>query len=245
MNRVRDKVALVTGAGSAVGRACALRLAAEGAAVFATDSAEAAARATAEQIGKSNGRAQHAAQQVADATGWTATLDAVKRAYGRLDIVVNAAQVYLKKSIRDTTLADVRAIEDTNFVGCWLAAKHALPMMREGGARGSFVFVSSVLGQVGLADAAAYGAIAGAIRIFIQSVALECGAKNDGIRANAVLAGPEPLHGLSSPAGPLALPQALQGSAETIAETVVYLASDESRFVTASAIVIDDGYSAA
>lgn len=247
MDRVKGKVAIVTGVGNPIGRVCATLLAQEGAAVMATDAGEQAAAATGALIRGRGGRAEHRAHDVADAEAWRQVVAATEQAFGRIDIVVNAAQAYLKKSIRDTSLAELRKLDDVNFVGCWLGAKYAIPAMRASGG-GSFISVTSVTGQIGVADAAAYGALAGAVRIFTQSLALECGEKKDGIRVNAILAGPEAIAALPVSAGGVDgvtdMPAPLGDSEHTIGQAMIFLAADEARFVTASAIVIDQDYSA-
>lgn len=259
--RVDGKCALITGAASGIGRATARLLAAEGARVAVTDLHEAAARAVVDEIRAAGGEALPLALDVTDEAAWTATIQTVTAAWGRLEILVANAGIPLGKPVTETSLADWRRVMAVNVDGVFLAVKHALPLMRQGG-KGSIVILSSAAGLKGLANASAYCASKGAVRLFAKSVALECAAQRDGIRVNSVHPGGvetpiwqksalwEPLlrrHGSEEAVWQAlcsGVPLQRFAAADEIAQAVLYLASDEAAYVTGAELVIDGGYSA-
>ncbi|MDR3506565.1 MAG: glucose 1-dehydrogenase [Caulobacteraceae bacterium] len=265
MGRVNGKVALVTGAASGIGRACAEALAAEGAAVVITDVQHAAGEALAAEITAGGGKAIYLPQDVTSEDVWIATIAAIKDQFGRLDVLVNNAGIGLGGLITDMTLADFRRQQAINVEGVFLGTKHALPLMRAGGG-GSIINMSSVAGIKGAPNLAAYSATKGAVRLFTKATALECAAMQDGVRANSVHPGiiETPIWdsisagmGASAAGASIAPPGAnridldaitavatplgVKGWPKDIALGVVYLASDESRYVTGTELIIDGG----
>ncbi|BBK31316.1 NAD(P)-dependent dehydrogenase (short-subunit alcohol dehydrogenase family) [Stella humosa] len=248
--RVAGKVALVTGAGGGLGRAFCRALAGEGAQVVATDRDLAAAAATADECG---GLAL--ALDVTDEAAWIATMAEVARRLGRLDVLVNNAGIAILNTIEDTTIEEWRLTMGVNLDGVFLGCKHGIGLMKATG--GSIINLSSVSGLVGGHNLAAYNASKGGVRLLTKSVALHCARAGYGIRCNSV----HPsfvntpmvdgmLAGAPDPEGTrrrLArqIPLGRMGETDDIAPLVVYLASDESRFVTGSEMVVDGGLTAA
>jgi len=261
--RVDGKVALVTGAASGIGRACAERLAAEGAKVVLTDLTDEAGAAAAAEIGEAGGQASYLHQDVTDEDQWAQIIDAVRKAHGRLDIMVNNAGIGLGGSVLDMSLADFRKQMAVNVEGVFLGVKHALPLMRHSGDGGSIINMSSVAGLKGAASLAGYCASKGAVRLFTKAVAVDCAAAGDKVRVNSVHPGiiETPIWdtiigtgGPGSNAGPqraasldamasVATPLGFMGDPADIADGVLWLASSESRYVTGAELVIDGGLS--
>ena len=249
MGRVQDKVALVTGGASGIGAACATALAREGAAVVITDLQDAKGAALVEAVTRSGGRARYLRHDVTSEEAWVGVIAEVKAAHGRLDILVNNAGIGIScPSITTMSLEDFRRQQAVNVEGVFLGVKHGLAFMREAGHGGSIINISSVAGLKGSPTLAAYSATKGAVRLLSKSVALECGAARDGVRVNSVhpgiietpiLARHRPGRGGSgSNAGPdldalsaMAVPMGVKGLPDDIANGVVWLASEESRYV--------------
>lgn len=247
--RVAGKVVLVTGAGGGLGRGFCAMLAAEGAIVVATDRDAAAAEAVAADAG---GAAF--ALDVSEEAAWTRCIAAIGERFGRLDGLVNNAGIAMLKSIEETSLDDWRLTMGVNLDGVFLGCKHALPLMKTTG--GSIVNISSVSGIIGGHNLAAYNASKGGVRLLTKSVALHCARMGYGIRCNSVhpsfvetpmvetmIAATEDAERARQrlvrqvPLGRIATPA-------DIAPLVVYLLSDESRFVTGSEMVVDGGVTA-
>jgi 3(or 17)beta-hydroxysteroid dehydrogenase len=245
MARVQDKVAIVTGAASGIGRGCARRLIAEGATVVCTDRDERGAQVAAE-LGATFRRLD-----VTDEAGWQAVVDETVRVFGRLQILVNAAGVAVWGDIEKTTLEQWRFVNAVNAEGTFLGCRTALGAMKATG--GSIVNISSVAGLVADADAPAYCASKGAVRLLTKSVALHAARCGYNVRCNsvhpsfidtpmvdAVCAQSPKMRTLVEKAAPLGR----IGEVDDVAHAVVYLASDESKFVTGSELVVDGGLTA-
>ena len=257
MAQLTGKIALVTGGASGIGAACAKRLAAEGATVVLTDVQDHKGEALAAEIG---GASRYLHHDVTSEDAWIEVIAAVKRDFGRLDIVVNNAGIAITAaSITQMSLADFRRQQAVNVDGVFLGCKHALPLMREAGNGGSIINMSSVAGLKGSPTLAAYSATKGAVRLFTKAVALECAAAKDGVRVNSVHPGiietpiwqaivPTGAPGANAPPdldalSTMAVPLGVKGMPEDIAAGVLWLASDESRYVTGMEMVIDGGLS--
>jgi NAD(P)-dependent dehydrogenase (short-subunit alcohol dehydrogenase family) len=253
--RVQGKVALVTGGASGIGRGCAERLAAEGATVVITDLQDAKGAEVVDGIAKAGGRADYLHHDVTDEQAWADVIGQVKAKHGRLDILVNNAGIGLGGSIIDMTLADWRRQTAVNLDGVFLGVKHVIPLMRQGGG-GSIVNMSSVAGLKGAPTLAGYCATKGGVRLFTKAVAMECANAKDGIRVNSVHPGiiETPIWLTVAPTGTneapdldalsqMAVPLGMKGVPEDIANGVLWLASDESRYVTGAELVIDGGLS--
>jgi 3(or 17)beta-hydroxysteroid dehydrogenase len=253
MNRVKGKVALVTGAGMGLGRATSLLLAAEGAKVAVSDIDENAARETAEMIALNGGESLHHRHDVSELEDWGPVIASVERTFGRLDVLVNNAGIAIAKNIEDTSLEEWRRTMAINLDGVFFGCQQAIaPMKRSGG--GSIVNISSIDGIIGEAELAAYCASKGGVRTLTKAVAVHCAEKRYGIRCNSIHPGyiwtPQTENYLrdlgkleSEKAKALARhPIGFLGEPNDIAYMVLYLACDESKFVTGSEMVVDGGY---
>src|SRR5260221_8413392 len=256
--RVQGKVALVTGAASGIGRACALLLGKEGATVVVTDIQDDAGKDCAAKIKHAGGDAVYLRHDVANEEAWVGVITEVKNRFGRLDVLVNNAGIAIAGPITEMSLADWRKQESINLDGVFLGVKHSLPLMRASGG-GSIVNISSLAGLKGSANLAGYCATKGGVRLFSKAVALECAQLRDNIRVNSVHPGvietPIWLGIIPSVGEPGAnapdldqlsqtfVPVGKKGVPDDIAAGVLYLASDESRYMTGSELVIDGGLS--
>jgi 3(or 17)beta-hydroxysteroid dehydrogenase len=255
MDRVAGKVALVTGGGLGLGRASALLLAREGAKVVVTDVKEAEGRAAADDIIDAGGEAIFIRHDVVSEAEWAGAIEMALSRFAKLDILVNNAGVALGADVETTTLEQWRWLMSINLDGVFLGTKCAIPAMRKSGG-GSIVNLSSIEGLIGDPNLAAYNASKGGVRIFTKSAALHCAKAGYKIRVNSVHPGyiwtpmvENYLAAQPDPAGAkLALcglhPIGHLGEPDDIAYGVLYLASDESKFVTGAELVIDGGYTA-
>lgn len=254
--RVAGKLALVTGAASGIGRASARLLAREGACIIAADLDPVGGATLVAELGEG---ADHAflSLDVSDEQGWMAVAAEVRRRFGRLNILVNNAGVALPPApVTELSLDAWRRVMAVNADGVFLGTKHALPLLRESGG-GSIVNVSSIAGIHPSANASAYAASKGAVRLFTKAVALECAAARDGVRVNSIHPGlidtaiwesllPATAEGVSRGAAlealaASAIPLGRVGEVEEIAAGVLWLASDESSYMTGGELVIDGG----
>jgi NAD(P)-dependent dehydrogenase (short-subunit alcohol dehydrogenase family) len=251
MGRLQDKVALITGAASGIGRATAERFAEEGARLAVSDRKDDALAETTTRLTDAGGTVLALHLDVTREEEWTAALAAVDRRFGRLDVLVNNAGYGALKSIADTSFDDWRSLIAVNLDSVFLGVKHAIPLMARGGG-GSIVNVSSIRALVAGEGSGAYCAAKAGVHLFTKVAALECAAAQNGIRVNSVHPGfvDTPLTApqlgneewrrrslAKTPAGRLAAPR-------EIADAILYLASDESSFVNAAALVVDGGFTA-
>lgn len=252
--RVAGKVALVTGAAMGLGAAIARALAREGAAVMLTDREVAAGEAAAAEILAAGGKAAFRAHDVTVEADWEAAVAATEQAFGGLDILVNNAGISGGMlPLMEHALDDWRRIMAVNLDGVFLGLRHAGPaMVKRGG--GSVVNLASILGKVGLANAAAYCASKGGVTLLTKAAAIEWAPLH--IRVNSVHPGfidtpmvANALHALENGnemrvALMAAHPLGRFGVPTEIADAVLFLASDESRFMTGAELVVDGGYTA-
>ena len=247
--RLAGKTALITGAASGIGRACAALFHAEGARVVATDR-------NAEGLAETKAFVDLAlTQDVTNEERWREVVDAVVAAFGRLDVLVNSAGIALKGDIETATLDDWRKTQAVNVEGTFLGCREAIRVMKEKGG-GSIVNLSSVAGIIGDAQSAAYCASKGAVRLMTKSAALHCGRAGYNIRLNSVHPSfadtPMVQDLIASARNPervreglaRAAPMGRMGRAEEVAMTILFLASDESSFTTGAEIVVDGGLTA-
>lgn len=246
MGRVQGKVALVTGGASGLGAADSAALAREGAAVVVTDVNLASAQKVADEIG--NG-AIALTLDVSSEGQWVAVLAEIESRFGRLDVLVNNAGVVLNADVEDTSLEKFRWVNSIMTDGVFLGMKHAIPLMNKGDG-GSIINMSSVGALLGYPIYFAYSAAKGAVRSMTKSVAVMAQVKGYKIRCNSVHPGAietpmvqqaegRPGQVQEIPAG--VLPFGTPGHPDDVAALVVFLASDESRFITGAELVIDNG----
>ena len=253
MGRVAGKVALVTGAALGIGKASALMLAREGAKMVVSDLKQAEGEAVAQAIRDAGGEAifvQHDASKEPD---WERAIAATFDAFGKLNIVVNNAGIALSKNVEETTLAEWRRVQDINLDGVFLGTRFGIEALKKSGG-GSIINLSSIEGLIGDPNLAAYNASKGGVRIFTKSAALHCAQAGYGIRINSVhpayiwtpLVQELAQHEESDAYKRLVSlhPIGHLGEPDDIAYGILYLASDESKFVTGSELVIDGGYTA-
>jgi 3(or 17)beta-hydroxysteroid dehydrogenase len=251
--RVEGKVALVTGAASGLGKAAALMLVREGARVVVTDRDEAGAKDVATSLGEAARVWKLDVTQEAD---WVRVVDETLATFGRLDVVVNNAGIGIAKDIESLSLEEWRLVHAVNLDGVFLGCKHAVRGMRKCGARGSIINISSVAGLVGVENVPAYCSSKGGVRLLTKSVALHCARKGYGIRCNSIhptFIETPMVEELASLGGdPVAgkarltrmIPLGRMGEPNDVAYAVVYLASDESKLMTGSELVVDGGATA-
>ncbi len=257
--RVAGKVAIVTGGASGIGRACALRLAAEGASVMVTDIQDDLGATTVAAITDKGGTAEFLHHDVTSEDEWRAVVAATVASLGGVHVLVNNAGIAIGGSIVTMTLADWQRQQSINLDGVFLGIKHCIPAMRESGS-GSIINMSSVAGLKGSASLAAYNATKGGVRLLTKGVALECAQNRWPIRLNSVHPGiidtpiwtkinPEfsddGSHIIDADAlASIAVPSGVLGSANDVANGVLFLASDDSSYMTGTELVIDGGISA-
>ena len=254
--RVEGKIALVTGGASGIGRGCAERLAQEGARVVLTDIDETLGNQVCDAIVAAGGSASFARHDVVDEEAWHAVVADVVAQHGGLDVLVNNAGIGVGGSIVDFSLADWQRQQAINLDGVFLGVRTAIPAMRDSGG-GSIVNISSVAGIKGSAILAAYNATKGGVRLFTKGVALECATSGWNIRVNSVHPGvidtpiwdkvnPELLEAGENTTDLDAMaegvPMGVVGTPLDIANGCLFLASDESKYITGSELIIDGGY---
>ena len=253
MNRVKGKVAIITGASSGLGKADALLLAGEGAKVVVADTNEIDGKAVAEQISREGGEAIFLEHDVSTETSWRDLIKNTLAKFGRLDVLVNSAGVFFGKSIEETSLKEWKWLMSVNLDGVFLGIKYAIGAMKDNGG-GSIINMSSAGGIVGTVDAAAYDASKGGVRLLTKAAALECSkaGHNYNIRVNSIHPGvmKTPMNEAMRKDETISEimlqwhPIGHFGEADDIAYGVLYLASDESKFVTGAELVIDGGWTA-
>ncbi len=245
--RLSGKVALISGAARGMGESEARLFAREGAQVVLGDILEDQGRAAVESIAQQGGTATFVPLDVTRAQDWQRAVETVEQTYDRLDILVNNAGIVRMAPLDETSLETWNEVIDVNQTGVFLGMKHAVPAMRRAGG-GSIVNISSIAGLIGLPNIPAYQASKGAVRILTKSAAVQYA--TDKIRVNSVHPGRIETP-MTAPLAPerremlLRLtPLGRDGTAEEVAYGVLYLASDESSYVTGAELVIDGGYTA-
>ncbi|HEY1795846.1 MAG TPA: SDR family NAD(P)-dependent oxidoreductase [Stellaceae bacterium] len=254
MGQVGGKVALVTGGASGIGAASAETLAREGAKVVVGDVDEARAGTVVAAIEAAGGDGAFLRLDVTDEANWQTVVAEIEARHSRLDILFANAGIGIgAPSIVDMTLAEWRRQTAVNLDGVFLSVKYCLPLMRRSGG-GSIVVTSSIAGLRGSPILAGYCATKGGVRLFAKAIAMECAARGDGVRVNSVHPGiidtpiweKDLAAGRNAPLdvaemGRLGAPLGRVGTAQDIANAVLFLASDQSSYITGAELVIDGG----
>jgi len=256
--RCEGKLALVTGAAQGLGRAHCIRLAQEGARVLATDINGDGAAETAEIVNaeQGDGTAFAIAHDVTDPAAWDKAIEAAREQLGGLNVLVNNAGIGVPGNIESCDFEDWKRCFAINVDSIFHGCQKALPLMREH-APGSIVNISSIAGLIASDTMPAYNSSKAAVWMLSKSIALHCAKKNMQIRCNSVhptfvdtpiLDGTAKAHSLEKNVllEKLArqIPLKFVGEPNDVANAVVYLASDESRFMTGAEIKLDGGISA-
>jgi len=244
--RLQNKVAIITGAARGIGAEIARLFAHEGAKVILADILEEQGQQVASEISDAGGQSLFLRLDVTSEEGWAQTVDEAVGRYGTLDVLVNNAAVLEPRTVEETTVDGWDWVMAVNAKGTFLGTRAAILAMRRSGG-GSIVNVSSISGMIGGDWVTAYTASKGAIRLFTKSAAIQYA--KEGIRVNSLHPGPvetdmltdafEDLDALRSRAS--RIPLGRFGSPEDMAYGALYLASDESSYVTGSELVVDGG----
>ena len=249
MGRLEGKTALVTGAASGIGLQTSIRLAEEGARVMMTDINLEEGLQQAEKLGAN---ATFLKLDITEEEEWISVLDETVKRFDRLDILVNSAGMVLIADVEQITLEEWRKVHAVNLDGTFLGCKHGVRVMKEFGA-GSIINLSSVSGMIGGFNLAAYNSSKGAVRMLTKSVALHCARAGYGIRCNSIHPtfietpmlesmirdSPDPEKARQTLVRQVPLRRI--GKPNDVANMIVYLASDESTFITGTEMVIDGG----
>ena len=257
MGRVSGKVALITGGASGIGREAAVRLVEEGARVLVTDINQIDGEAVAKSLGSNGAFARH---DVTKEEEWVIATQKALEVFGRLDILVNSAGIGTMNSVEDCSLEEWRHVMAVNGDGVFLGCKYGVAAIKQTstseGLGGSIINISSVSGLIGGHNLAAYNASKGAVRLLSKSVALHCARKGYNIRCNSVhptfIDTPMVRAMFEDADDPDRVRQKLSrqvplghiGEPNDIAWAIVYLASDESKFMTGAELVVDGGITA-
>lgn len=265
MSEFEGKAVLITGAGSGIGRATSLTFATHGGHVWVTDFDKAGADRTVELIAETGGQATAVKLDVRLEEEWEAAFALTDAHETALTTVINCAGKSILADSFSMTLEQLRLVMAINLEGAFLGMKHGIPRIAQSGG-GAVVNISSIMGIKGKARMAAYCGAKGAVRMMTKAIALECADLRNKVRVNSVHPGvvdtpawrkhdakeASMLAGSAGTAGTLdahevaksLVPIGVAASAEEIAETVRFLASDAARHITGAEIVIDGGMTA-
>lgn len=263
MNRVDGKIAIVTGGARGLGAASAKRLAEGGAQVVVTDLREELGAKTVAEINEAGGNAIFLTQDTASEEQWIEVVAKTKEHFGGVDVLLNNAGIGTGSRIDKMELKDWQHMMSINLEGVFLGMKHCIPPMRERASKweggGSIINVSSIMGFIGAPGSTAYCASKGGVRIATKAAALECGQLGFNIRVNSIHPGYMETEGLLSALRAIAkgggddareaarqdmlkaTPIGRLGKPKDIANGVLFLASDDSSFITGTELVIDGG----
>ncbi len=245
--QLAGKVAIVTGGASGIGAATVKRFVEEGAKVLSTDVQEELGRSAAKEAG-----ALFIVQDVSDPEGWDRVMAKVQREFGRLDILVNNAGIVIGKNIEDVDLDSWHHLLGINLTGVMLGCQKAIAMMKKnpGGSSGSIINIASTSAFAALPGDVTYTASKSAVRMLSKSVAVHCAHNNLNIRCNNLIPGAthtaiidtaaEMVPGMVEIAAAMS-PMKRIGQGSDLAAAVVFLAGDDSSFVTGSDLLVDGG----
>jgi len=257
MNRITDKIYLLTGAANGLGEASARLLAKEGGKVFLTDIDEERGNIVSQEINNSGFQAHFIKHDVTSEDDWANVFKRINDEYGKLDVLVNNAGGGTYNNVETLTLEDWRNILTLNMDGTFIGTQMAIKTMKGSGG-GSIINMSSVAGLVGSPNLVAYSTAKAGIKLFTKSVAVHCGAQKYNIRVNSVHPGliktasgmemATKATGMNIEEAEAAFasmhPIGRIGQPDDIANMVLFLASDESSFATGCEFVVDGGYTA-
>ena len=250
MARLEGKVAIISGGAKGQGAMEARMFAREGAKVVIGDLLDAEGRAVAAEIAEAGGDCTYVHLDVTSEDGWRAAVETAVSEYGKVDVLVNNAGILMNGRVENTTEEEWDAVMDINAKGVFFGTKAVIAEMRKAGG-GSIVNISSIAGMVGSPNYVAYNASKGAVRLLTKSTAVQYG--REGIRANSIHPGPidtdmiriswqDPSRGPEETIARTLLGR--MGTVEDIANGALFLASDESSFMTGSELVMDGGVTA-
>ncbi len=253
--RLQHKVALITGGGAGLGAATAKRFAEEGALVVVTDIKLDGAERVASGIRASGGRCEARLQDVTDEALWDTIVEEIVATHGGLHVLVNNAGIAIPANVEQATIEDWRTTQAVNGESVFLGTRAAIKVMKDCG--GSIVNISSIEGIIGEANVPAYNYSKAGVRVFTKSAALHCAKEGYPIRVNSV----HPGYILTAmvEAGLASVPEEVRiemttrlqreipmggcmGEPLDIANGCLFLASDESKYMTGAELVIDGGY---
>ncbi|WP_336789081.1 SDR family NAD(P)-dependent oxidoreductase [Paenibacillus sp. MMO-177] len=246
--RLEGKVAIITGAGTGIGKSTALRFAKEGAKVVVTDINEASVQQTADEVKKLGGEALAIRHDVGSEDNWIQVVDEAVKAFGTIDVLFNNAGIYVIKPLFDTTVEDWNRLMNINVTSVFLGMKHVIPVMLKQ-QRGSVINASSIAGIGGSPNHVLYGASKGAVRTMTKDVAMEFATQ--GVRVNSIHPGyintamvdyaAATTHRDKEALGQAVSPLGRVGNVDEVSNLVLFLASDESSYITGAEMVIDGG----
>ena len=250
MGRMDGKVALISGGARGQGAAEARLFAQEGAKVVIGDLLDVDGMRVAAEIAELGGEAVYVHLDVTREEDWQGAVQAAVSAFGKLDVLVNNAGIWRRGRVEDTSVEDWDAVQNVNSKGVFLGTKAAIPEMRKAGG-GSVINISSTAGLVGGPRSTAYTASKGAVRLFTKATAIQYA--GEGIRSNSIHPGPIDTEMIqqvwqgednSREESIARTPLGRVGTVDDIAYGALFLASDESSFMTGSELVIDGGSTA-
>ncbi|TVX89695.1 glucose 1-dehydrogenase [Paenibacillus agilis] len=250
MMRLQGKTAIITGGATGIGRATVQKFLEQGANVIFTDINEENGRKTCDELKRVSENVMFIKHDVQSEEDWALVVSEANDKYGRIDVLFNNAGIFSSKPIEDYTIEEWNRLMGINVTGVFLGMKHVIPIMRNKES-GSIINASSIAGLKGAPNHALYGASKGAVRIMSKDIAMEVAQHK--IRVNSIHPGviQTPMgdavaSGVKLTTEQLAshIPLKRLGTPDDIAHLVVFLASDESTFITGTEMVVDGGSSA-